>query len=72
MKFDNDLISASLDVPACIYNDAPFYPPPIFNHPCMFFIILNNELFIKIRYYVALYNILFLYILHKKLTEPTG
>ena len=30
MKFDNDLISASLDVPACIYNDAPFYPPADF------------------------------------------
>ena len=48
------------------------FTPPIFNRPCMSFIILNNELFIKIRYYVALYNILFLYILHKKLTEPTG
>lgn len=44
-----------------------FFSPPIFNHPCMSFIILNNELFIKIRYYVALYNILFLYILHKKI-----
>lgn len=33
----------------------------------MYFIILNNELFIKIRYYVALYNIPFLYILHKKI-----
>lgn len=35
------------------------FTPPIFNHPCMSFIILNNELFIKMRYYVALYNILF-------------